>query len=136
MEKELGNFLKYLPINLSLNPSLMCYEVSFVKLKLFPESYLSHVSIYGDLCAFSFGGLFLVVSYASTFLSSHAFLEDSLLHSGSIFDPSCYGFGMLDNTSSVDPKFVHLKLECALIDVLHDKSIGHVLTLIECALIC
>ncbi|KAI5667218.1 hypothetical protein M9H77_17071 [Catharanthus roseus] len=49
MEKELGTILEELPINLSLNPSLMCYEVSFVKLKFFLESYFSHVSIIGDL---------------------------------------------------------------------------------------
>ncbi|KAI5672059.1 hypothetical protein M9H77_12423 [Catharanthus roseus] len=43
MEKELGTILEDLPISLSLNPSLMCYEASFVKLKLFLEStYLSH----------------------------------------------------------------------------------------------
>ncbi|KAI5681996.1 hypothetical protein M9H77_03224 [Catharanthus roseus] len=45
MEKELGNFIKDLPIGLSLIPSLMCYEISFMQLKLFLESYLSHVSI-------------------------------------------------------------------------------------------
>ncbi|KAI5683019.1 hypothetical protein M9H77_04247 [Catharanthus roseus] len=42
MEKELGNFLEDLPINPSLNPSLMWHEVSFVELELFLESYLSH----------------------------------------------------------------------------------------------
>ncbi|KAI5668307.1 hypothetical protein M9H77_18160 [Catharanthus roseus] len=77
MEKELSNFLKDLPISLSLYPSLTCYEVSLVELELFLESYLSHVSIYGDFCAISFGGgLFLVISYPSTCLSSHVFLED------------------------------------------------------------
>ncbi|KAI5657960.1 hypothetical protein M9H77_26753 [Catharanthus roseus] len=100
MEKELGNFLKDFPISLSLIPSFMCYEVSLMGLKLVLESYLSHVSIYGDLCVISFGGgLFLVVSYASTCLSSHAFLEDSLLHNGSIFDPSCHDFGVMNNAS-------------------------------------
>ncbi|KAI5681324.1 hypothetical protein M9H77_02551 [Catharanthus roseus] len=100
MEKVLDNFLKEFTISLSLNPSLMCYEVSLVGLELFPESYVSHVSIYGDLCAISFGeGLLLVVSYAFTCLSSHVFLEDSLLHSGSIFDPSCHDFGVINNAS-------------------------------------
>ncbi|KAI5676256.1 hypothetical protein M9H77_07206 [Catharanthus roseus] len=42
IEKELGATLEGLTISLSLNPSLMCYEVSFEKLKLFLESYLSH----------------------------------------------------------------------------------------------
>ncbi|KAI5664038.1 hypothetical protein M9H77_23361 [Catharanthus roseus] len=45
MEKELGNFLKDLPISLSLNPSIMCYEVSLVELELPLESYLSHDSL-------------------------------------------------------------------------------------------
>ncbi|KAI5675997.1 hypothetical protein M9H77_06947 [Catharanthus roseus] len=42
VEKELDNFLKDLPISLSLNPSLICYEVSLVGLEFFLESYLSH----------------------------------------------------------------------------------------------
>ncbi|KAI5667745.1 hypothetical protein M9H77_17598 [Catharanthus roseus] len=100
MEKELDNFLKDLSISLFLNLSLMCYEVSLVELEFFFESYLSHVSVYGDLCAISFGGdLFLVVSYTSTCLSSHAFLENSLLHSGFMFDPSCHDFGVMNNAS-------------------------------------
>ncbi|KAI5677509.1 hypothetical protein M9H77_08459 [Catharanthus roseus] len=37
LEKELGNYLKDLAINLSLNPSLICSEVSFVELELFLE---------------------------------------------------------------------------------------------------
>ncbi|KAI5654593.1 hypothetical protein M9H77_31780 [Catharanthus roseus] len=82
---EKCSILQELPTSLSLNPSLMCYEVSLVELEFLLKSYLSHVSIHGDLGAISFGGgLFLVVSYTSTCLSSHAFLEDSLLHSGSL----------------------------------------------------
>ncbi|KAI5653972.1 hypothetical protein M9H77_31159 [Catharanthus roseus] len=42
MEKKLGTILEDLLTSLSLDLSLMCYEVSFVKLKLFLESYLSH----------------------------------------------------------------------------------------------
>ncbi|KAI5666934.1 hypothetical protein M9H77_16787 [Catharanthus roseus] len=41
-EKELGTILEDLPISISLNPSLMWHEVSFVELELFLESYLSH----------------------------------------------------------------------------------------------
>ncbi|KAI5683107.1 hypothetical protein M9H77_04335 [Catharanthus roseus] len=78
----------------------MYYEVSLVELELFLESYLSHVSIYGHLCAISFGGgLFLIVAYASTCISAHAFLEDSLLHSDSMFDPPCHDFGVMNNAS-------------------------------------
>ncbi|KAI5676589.1 hypothetical protein M9H77_07539 [Catharanthus roseus] len=74
MEKDLGAILEELPISLSLNPSLMGHEVSFVQLKLFFASYLSHVSIYGDLCAFSFlHDLFLTMPYMSKYLSSHVF---------------------------------------------------------------
>ncbi|KAI5648337.1 hypothetical protein M9H77_34342 [Catharanthus roseus] len=74
MEKELSNFLKELPISLSLNPSVMCYKVSLVGLELLLEFYLLS-------------------------LSSHAFLEDSLLHYGSMFDPSCHAFGVMNNAS-------------------------------------
>ncbi|KAI5681190.1 hypothetical protein M9H77_02417 [Catharanthus roseus] len=45
MEKKLGIILEDVPTSLSINPSLTCYEVSFVKLKLFLESYLSHMAI-------------------------------------------------------------------------------------------
>ncbi|KAI5666842.1 hypothetical protein M9H77_16695 [Catharanthus roseus] len=44
-----------------VNPSLLSDEVSFEKLKLLLESYISHLSIIGDACSISFcGGLFLV----------------------------------------------------------------------------
>ncbi|KAI5680951.1 hypothetical protein M9H77_02178 [Catharanthus roseus] len=114
MEKELDNFLKDLPINLSLSPSLMCYKVSLVELELFLE----------DLCAISFGGgLFLVVSYVSACLSSHAFLEDSLLSSGSMFDPSCHDFEVLNNASN-ESIVVSIGINGALFDILHDKCLG------------
>ncbi|KAI5681063.1 hypothetical protein M9H77_02290 [Catharanthus roseus] len=120
-EKELGTILEELPISLSLNLSLMCYEVSFVKLKLFLDSYLSHVSIIGDLCTISFGGcLFLVVPYVSKCLYSHAVLEDPLMSSGVEFNPSCYGFGMKDDTSLVEPNIIGFVLESAfLFEILH-----------------
>ncbi|KAI5663354.1 hypothetical protein M9H77_22677 [Catharanthus roseus] len=125
MEKELGTTLEESPISVSLIPSLMCYEVSFVELEFFLESYLSHVSIYEDLYAISFGGdLFLVVPYVSKCLSSLVSLEDPLMRSGVKFDPSCYGFRMLDNASFADPNIVSCELECALFYVLLDKSMG------------
>ncbi|KAI5654534.1 hypothetical protein M9H77_31721 [Catharanthus roseus] len=124
MEKDLGNFLKDLPLSSSVNPSLMCYEVSLVELELFLESYVSHVSIYGDLCAILFcGGLFLVVSYVSTCFSSYAFLEDSLLHSDSMFDPSCHDFGVMNNASN-EFIVVYFGLDGALFDILLDKCLG------------
>ncbi|KAI5663397.1 hypothetical protein M9H77_22720 [Catharanthus roseus] len=120
MEEELGTILEELPIRFILNPSLMCYEVSFVKLKFFLESYLSHVSI----CSISFGGgLFLVVSYASRCLFSHAFLEDSLLHSSSMLDPSCHDFRVMNN-ASIESIVVGFGLYDALFDTLHDKYLG------------
>ncbi|KAI5667572.1 hypothetical protein M9H77_17425 [Catharanthus roseus] len=125
MEKELGTILEDLPISLSLNPSLMFYEVSFVKLKLFLESYLSHVSIIGDFCAISFGGgLFLVVPYVSKCLFSHNSIQDSLMHSGTKFDPSCYGFGILDDTPLVDHNIIGFELDCALFNILYDECLG------------
>ncbi|KAI5681780.1 hypothetical protein M9H77_03008 [Catharanthus roseus] len=124
MKKELGNFLKDLLISPFLNHFLISYEVSLVELQLFLESYLSHVSIYGDLCVISFGGgLFLVVSYASTCLSSYAFLEESLLHSGSMFDLSCYDFKVIDN-ASIESTIVGFGLDGTLFDILHDKCLG------------
>ncbi|KAI5668826.1 hypothetical protein M9H77_18679 [Catharanthus roseus] len=78
--KHLVIFLRFTHKSISY-PSLVCYEVSLVGLELFLESYLSHVSIYGDLCAISFSsGLFLIVPYVSKCLSSYvinnAFIED------------------------------------------------------------
>ncbi|KAI5664404.1 hypothetical protein M9H77_23727 [Catharanthus roseus] len=124
MEQELGATLKDLPIILSLNPSLMCSKVSLVELELFLESYLSHVSIYGDLYVICFGGgLFLVVPSTYKCLSSHTFLEDSLLFSGSMFDPSCHDFGVMYN-ASIEYIVVGFGLDGALFDILHDKCLG------------
>ncbi|KAI5676018.1 hypothetical protein M9H77_06968 [Catharanthus roseus] len=95
-----------------------------MKLELFLQSYLSQVSIYGDLCAISFGGgLFLVVPYVSKCLSSHAFLEDSLLHSGSILGLSCHDFGVLNN-ASIESIVIGFGLDGALFDIQHDKCLG------------
>ncbi|KAI5668326.1 hypothetical protein M9H77_18179 [Catharanthus roseus] len=123
IEKELGAILEELPINLSLQPSLMCYEISLVEIELFSESYFSHVSVYGNLCAISYGGLFLFVPYASIYLSSHAFIEDSLLHSGSMLDPSYHDFRVLNN-SSIESIVVGFELDGALFDILQDKCLG------------
>ncbi|KAI5681785.1 hypothetical protein M9H77_03013 [Catharanthus roseus] len=130
-EKEQGEFVgKELSlchedslISPFLNPSFLSHKVYYVKLRLFLASYISHLSIIGDACSISFaGGLFLVVPYASTCLSSHAFLEELLLNSGSMFDPSCHDFGFMNN-ASIDSIVVGLTLECALLDILHDKCV-------------
>ncbi|KAI5653421.1 hypothetical protein M9H77_30608 [Catharanthus roseus] len=124
MEKELGAIFEELSISLSHIPSLMCYEVSLMQLELFLEYYLSHVSIYGDLYAISFcSGLFLLVPYLSKCLSSHVFLEDSLSHSGSMFDPSYYDLGVMNN-ASIESIVVGFGLNCALFDILHDNCLG------------
>ncbi|KAI5663386.1 hypothetical protein M9H77_22709 [Catharanthus roseus] len=123
MEKELGNFLKDLLISLSLNLSLTCYEVSLVELELFLESSLSHVSIIGAFCFISFrDGLFVDVANVSKFLYCYAFLEDSLLHCGSMFDPSCYDFGVMNN-ASVESIVVGFGLDGALFDILHVRKV-------------
>ncbi|KAI5681184.1 hypothetical protein M9H77_02411 [Catharanthus roseus] len=97
----------------------MSYEVPLVELEFLLESYLSHVSIYGDLCAISFaGGFFLVVTYASTCLSSHAFLEDSLLHSGSMFHPFGHDFGVM-NKATIESIVFGFGLDGTLFDILH-----------------
>ncbi|KAI5664539.1 hypothetical protein M9H77_23862 [Catharanthus roseus] len=121
--KSLAIFLRFAHKSISY-PSLMCYEVSLVGLELLLESYLSHVSIYGDLCAIYFGsGLFLVVPYVSKCLSSYAFLEDSLLHSSSMFDPSCYDF-RVKNNAFIESIIVGFRFDGALFYILHDKCLG------------
>lgn len=76
MEKEFRIIHDKLSISVSFIPSL-CHEVSFVESKLFQESYISHVSMIGDVCAIFFcGGLFLVVPCTSKYLSSHASFEE------------------------------------------------------------
>ncbi|KAI5675995.1 hypothetical protein M9H77_06945 [Catharanthus roseus] len=66
--------------------------------------------------------LLLIVSYASTYLSSHVLLEDSLLHSGSTLDTSCYDF-RVKNNASIESKVVGFGLDGALFDILHDKCL-------------
>ncbi|KAI5672271.1 hypothetical protein M9H77_12635 [Catharanthus roseus] len=88
------------------------------------KSYLSHVSIYGDLCAISFG----VVSFLFSLMLLHAcllllVLEDSLLYSGSMSDPCCHDFGVMNNTS-IESIVVGVGLDGALFDILHDKCLG------------
>ncbi|KAI5676184.1 hypothetical protein M9H77_07134 [Catharanthus roseus] len=104
---------------------------------LFLESYFSHVSIYGDLSAIPFdGGLFLVVSYASTCLPSHAFLEDSLLHNDSMFDPSCDDFGVMNN-ASIQSIVIVFGLDSALFEILHEclgkfvENVGYVSSFLD-----
>ncbi|KAI5663920.1 hypothetical protein M9H77_23243 [Catharanthus roseus] len=48
--------------------------------------------------------------------------EDPLLNSGSMFDPSCHDFGFMNN-ASIDSIVVGVRLECALLDILHDKCV-------------
>ncbi|KAI5683033.1 hypothetical protein M9H77_04261 [Catharanthus roseus] len=123
MGKEFGTILKELAMSLSLIPSLMCYEVSFMQLKFFLESYLSHLSIYGDICTISLGGgFFLVVPYMSKCLSSHTFLEDSVLHNGSMVDPSCHDFKVISN-ASIEYIVVGFGLDDALLNILRYKCL-------------
>ncbi|KAI5681060.1 hypothetical protein M9H77_02287 [Catharanthus roseus] len=56
------------------------------------------------------GNLFLLVSSMTNCLSSHLFLEDPLMISSVMFDPSCYGFGNLDYTSLVELHIVGFAL--------------------------
>ncbi|KAI5678431.1 hypothetical protein M9H77_09381 [Catharanthus roseus] len=103
MEKELGPILKDLSISLSLNPSSLCYEVSLEELKSLLDSYTFQVSLIGDMYIIAFeGNLFLLVPSMKIFLYSYFSLEDPLMSSSVMFDPSCYGFGNLDDTSFVE----------------------------------
>ncbi|KAI5667475.1 hypothetical protein M9H77_17328 [Catharanthus roseus] len=64
--------------------------------------------------------IFLVVPYVSKCLSSHVFLEDSLLHSGSMLDPSRHDLGVMNNASN-ESIVVGFRLDGALFDIIHDK---------------
>ncbi|KAI5653001.1 hypothetical protein M9H77_30188 [Catharanthus roseus] len=125
MDEELGTVLEDSSISLSLNPSLSFHEVSFVELKSLWVSYTLHVGILSDICVICFdGNVFLLIPCMNKCLSSHTSLEDSLMHSGAKFIPSCYSFGMLDDTSFVDPYIVGFELNYALFDILHDEYLG------------
>ncbi|KAI5664552.1 hypothetical protein M9H77_23875 [Catharanthus roseus] len=56
------------------------------------------------------GNLFLLVSSMKNGPSSHLSLEDPLMSSSVIFDPSFYGFGNLDDTSLVELNIVGFAL--------------------------
>ncbi|KAI5664047.1 hypothetical protein M9H77_23370 [Catharanthus roseus] len=100
------------------------YLSVFCEIKVVPRALSFSVSIIGDLCAILFGGtLFLVVSYASKCISSYVFLEDSLLHSSSMFDLSCHDFGVMNN-ASIESIVIGFGLDGALYDILHDKYLG------------
>ncbi|KAI5667942.1 hypothetical protein M9H77_17795 [Catharanthus roseus] len=80
MEKEFGPILEELSISLSLNPSSLCYEVSLEELKSLMDSYTFQVSLIGDMCIIAFeGNFFILVPSMTNCLSSHFFLEDSLM---------------------------------------------------------
>ncbi|KAI5663956.1 hypothetical protein M9H77_23279 [Catharanthus roseus] len=116
-EKKLGIYLEDLPMSPFLNPSLLFHEVSFEELKSL-VSYTFNVGIIGAICVISFdGNVFLLMPCMAKYLSSHISLKDSLMHSGAKFYPSCYDFGMLDDTPLGDPKIVGFELDCALFDI-------------------
>ncbi|KAI5653369.1 hypothetical protein M9H77_30556 [Catharanthus roseus] len=112
MEKELCPILEDLSINLSLNPSFLCYEVSLEELKSLLDSYNLQISLIGDMCIIAFeGNLFLLGPSTINYISSHFSLEDPLMSGSAIFDPSCYGFGNLNDTSLVELNIAGFALE-------------------------
>ncbi|KAI5649746.1 hypothetical protein M9H77_35751 [Catharanthus roseus] len=122
MEKELGTILDDLSISLYLNPFIICHEVSFVELKLFLGSCLSHVSILGDICAISFGGgLFLLMSSMSKCLSfSCLFYEQYVVSLYPVRTlPPAVGFkssSMFDFEVSRSSKLVSLAFSTCIMD--------------------
>ncbi|KAI5654066.1 hypothetical protein M9H77_31253 [Catharanthus roseus] len=101
----------------------LCHEDSLIS-PFLNSSFLYHEVIIGDTCSISFGGdLFLVVPNVYKCLSYHASLEDPLLNSGSMLNPPCHDYGLINN-ASIDSIVISLKLECALLDILHSKCIG------------
>ncbi|KAI5682527.1 hypothetical protein M9H77_03755 [Catharanthus roseus] len=112
MEKELGPILEDLSISLSLNPSSLCYDVSLKELKSLLDSYNFQVSLIGDMCIITFKrNFFLVVPSMKNFLSSHLSLEDPLMSSSVMFEPSCYGLSNLDGTSLIKLNMLGFVLE-------------------------
>ncbi|KAI5676257.1 hypothetical protein M9H77_07207 [Catharanthus roseus] len=112
MEKELGSILEHLSIGLSLNPSSLYYEISLEELKSLLDSYTFQVSLIGDMFIISFeGNIFLLMPSMTNFLSSHFSLGAPLMSSSVMFDPSCYGFGNLDDTSLVGLNIVGFVFE-------------------------
>ncbi|KAI5667863.1 hypothetical protein M9H77_17716 [Catharanthus roseus] len=110
--KELGPILEDILISLSLNHSSLCHDVSQEELKSLLDSYNFQVSLIGDMCIIAFEGkFFLLVPSMTNCLSSHLSHEDPLMSSRVIFDPSCYGFGNLDDTSFVELNIVALCLD-------------------------
>ncbi|KAI5681192.1 hypothetical protein M9H77_02419 [Catharanthus roseus] len=69
------------------------------------------------------GNFFLLVPSITNCLSSHFSLEDPLMSSSVMFDPSCYGFCSLDDTSLVELKIVGFVFE------FDRNSIQHVCTI-------
>ncbi|KAI5671398.1 hypothetical protein M9H77_11762 [Catharanthus roseus] len=96
MGKDHGPILENLSMSLSLNPPSLCYEVSLEELKSLSDSYNFQVNLIGDMCIISFKvNLFLLGASMTNFLSSHFFLEDLLMSTNVVLDPSCYGFAHL-----------------------------------------
>ncbi|KAI5664023.1 hypothetical protein M9H77_23346 [Catharanthus roseus] len=126
-EEELESILKDLSISLSLNPSLSFHEVSFEELESLLVSYTFHVSIFVDICVISLDeNDFPLMPCMTKCLSSHISLKDPLMSSCTKFDPSCYNFGVLDDTSPADPNIVGFELDYAFLNILHDECFGKV----------
>ncbi|KAI5667687.1 hypothetical protein M9H77_17540 [Catharanthus roseus] len=66
---------------------------------------------WGFLLILSQGNLFLLLPSMTNFLSSLFSLEDPLMSSSVMFDPSCYGFGNLDDSSLVELNIVGFAFE-------------------------
>ncbi|KAI5681167.1 hypothetical protein M9H77_02394 [Catharanthus roseus] len=76
------------------------------------------------MCIFAFEGTpFLLVPSMKNYLSPHFSLEDPLMGSSVMFDPACYGFGNLDDSSIVELNVVGFALE------FDRNSIQHVCTI-------
>ncbi|KAI5649093.1 hypothetical protein M9H77_35098 [Catharanthus roseus] len=113
MGKKLVAILEELPISISLNPPLMCYEVSLVGLKFFFR-----------VLSFSF------VSYTSKYVSYYDPLKNQLVNNDVNCEPSCFGRELVHDDSFFDVKVGgFLEFNCSLCDVLHDtiivKSLKH-----------
>ncbi|KAI5657996.1 hypothetical protein M9H77_26789 [Catharanthus roseus] len=115
------NIANFVSCVLGVDLSSLCYEVSLKELKSLLDSYNWQVSLIDDMCIIAFeGNLFILGPSMTNCLSSHFSLEDLLMSSSIVLDPSCYGFGNIGDTSLVELNIVGFAFE------FDRKSLQHV----------
>ncbi|KAI5682745.1 hypothetical protein M9H77_03973 [Catharanthus roseus] len=148
LEKSEDGMLAYEPIktiNFFSSNSYLSFQICFKEIKLFSLVFMENeyqfyflnsrgtllekkqfirVEDQGRSMEEDLGTILEDLSISLSLNPSFSFHEASSMHSSAKFDPSCYGFGMLDDTSFVDPNIVGLEISDALFDILHDEYLG------------